>query len=69
MCRLDEERADRLQAEHEAEQAARARQRAGEREQQRLHMVAMLDQQVQPEPANCPCCSVLMSQCTWQAEL
>lgn len=46
--RLDEERADRLQAEHEAEQAAKARQRAENREQQRLRMVTILDQQVYP---------------------
>lgn len=46
MCRMDEERANRLQAEHEAVQAAKARQRAEEKEQQRLRMVAILDQQV-----------------------
>ncbi|KAK9836413.1 hypothetical protein WJX84_012415 [Apatococcus fuscideae] len=44
--RLDEERANRLQAEHEAEQAAKMRQRAEDREQQRLKMVSILDQQM-----------------------
>ena len=62
MHRLDEERADRLQAEHEAEQDAKARQKAEDREQQRLRMVSILNQQVSDADANVPGPADLMAE-------
>ena len=47
--RLDEEKAARLQAQHEAEQAGKARDRAEARELQRLRTLSILDQQVRPD--------------------